>query len=371
MALRSISENSSTRLLSGSASRHSSIRRAPIRRLLRTQSLPTAQRMFLCDMASLALRFSKPLLVTTVTSGTVTFSGPAGNVATSVVPAEGGMLAFVAPQSPLLPGTNYGLTLSGLTDANGNALAQTIISFTTAGTPDGTAIPLGSGPGDGSGSNGVDTRWQKLPPLQAPRGITALAGQSLQLNGSPVEGLTLTVEDQKITTKTDGTGRFLLKSLSAGHHVLFIDGTTASKQGRVYGTYEVGVDISAGKTNVLPYTIWMTELDVAHAVRIPSPTTGVLVIGNPSLPGLQLHIPSGTAIIDHDGKVVTEVSITPIPLNQPPFPVACWRPSADLFHYPAGCSVSSRGAAILSGGAVILSQHLQFPGRDALRFLEL
>ena len=141
------------------------------------------------------------------------------------------------------------------------------------------------------------------------------------MNGFPVEGLTLTVEDQKVATKTDDTGRFLLKSLSAGHHVLFVDGRTANNRGAVYGTYEIGVDIAAGKTNVLSYTIWMTELDVAHAVRIPSPTTGPIVIENPSLPGLQLHIPSGTAIIDHGGKVVTEVSITPIPLRQPPFPL--------------------------------------------------
>ena len=66
--------------------------------------------------ALIALRFSKPLLVTTVTSGTLTLSGPAGSVSVNVVPAENGMLAFVAPQSPLLPGTNYGLTLFRLRD---------------------------------------------------------------------------------------------------------------------------------------------------------------------------------------------------------------------------------------------------------------
>jgi len=270
--------------------------------------------------AFIALRFSKPLLVTTVNSGTVTLSGPEGNVAATVVPGEAGMLAFVTPQNPLLPGTNYGLTLSGLTDVNGSALPQTVISFTTAGTPpEDTTIPLGSGGGDSSGGNGIDPQWQKLPPLQAPRGVTALAGQSLQLNGFPVDGLTLTVEDQNITTTTDGTGRFLLKALSAGHHVLYVDGTT-DKQGKIYGTYEIGVDIVSGQ-NVLPYTIWMTELDVAHETTIPSPTTGATVISNPALPGLQLHILPGTTVVNHAGKTVTQISITPIPLGQPPFPL--------------------------------------------------
>ena len=33
-----------------------------------------------------------------------------------------------------------------------------------------------------------------------------------------------------------------------------------------------------GRTNVLPYTIWMPEIDTAHAVSIPSPTTAETVI---------------------------------------------------------------------------------------------
>jgi RHS repeat-associated protein len=290
----------------------------------------------------IALRFSKPLLVTSANAGTLTLAGASGGVAASVVPAEGGMLTFVNPQAPLLPGTNYVLTVAGPTDLSGNALPQTLISFTTAGpAPNSGAIPFAFG-GNASGANGIDSRFQKLPPLEAPSGTTALAGQSLQLNGLPVEDLTLTVEDQKITTKTDGTGRFLLKSLSAGHHVLFVDGTTAGKKSTVYGTYEIGVDVKAGLTNVLSYTIWMTELDIAHAATIPSPTTSDTVIGSPLLPGLELHIPSGTVIDSHEGQVVTQISITPIPLSQPPFPL------------PAGVQVPiyftiQPGAAYLKG----------------------
>jgi RHS repeat-associated protein len=45
------------------------------------------------------------------------------------------------------------------------------------------------------------------------------------------------------------------------------------------------------------------------------------VVSNPTLPGLELHIPKGTVITDYQGKVVREVSITSVPLNQPPFPL--------------------------------------------------
>jgi RHS repeat-associated protein len=269
----------------------------------------------------IAFRFSKPLLVTTVNSTTVTLTGPSGPLVAKVVPAEDGMLVFVTPESPLLASTSYTISLSGTIDSGGNSLPQTLVTFTTAGSPEAAGIPFGPSEPNNSGTNGIDSRFQKLPPLQAPPGVTAVAGQSLRLNGLPLEDLRLTVEDQNITAETDGTGRFLLKGLSAGHHVLFVDGRPASKKDRTYGTYEIGIDITAGQTNVLTYTIWMTELDTAHAVKISSPTTNDVVVTNPTLPGLELHIPAGTVIRDHQGNVVTQITITPVPLKQPPFPL--------------------------------------------------
>jgi RHS repeat-associated protein len=270
----------------------------------------------------ISLRFSKPLLVTTVNSNSVSLIDPSGNSGLAkVIPAEGGMLGFVTPSSPLLPSTQYTLTASGLTDPSGEVMPSTSISFITAGNPENGSIPFGPDTGNSDGTGGINSRWKNLPPLEAPSGVTALAGQSLRLNGFPLEDLTLVVEEQNVTARTDDTGRFLLKGLSAGHHVLYVNGGTASRRGQVYGTYEIGVDISAGKTNVLPYTIWMTELDTADAVVIPSPTIKDLVITTPKLPGLELHIPAGTIIKDHEGQIVTQISITPVPLNQPPFPL--------------------------------------------------
>jgi hypothetical protein len=92
-----------------------------------------------------------------------------------------------------------------------------------------------------------------LPPLQAEPGVTALAGEVRRLNGRPLAGVTLRIEDK--TVQTDDTGRFLLTSIPSGHHELHIDGRTANQPGRIYGVFEVGVDLTEGETNVLTYAI--------------------------------------------------------------------------------------------------------------------
>ena len=172
---------------------------------------------------------------------------------------------------------------------------------------------------DPSYSRRTTAVWSGLAPLHALPGVTALAGQALRLNGAPLAGVTLTFGGR--SAQTDETGRFLISSLPAGTDVLSIDGRSASKPGRAYGYFEVRVDVVAGKTNVLPFKIWMTKLDQAHAVSFPSPTTKETLISTPEIPGLEVRLPAGTVIKDSDGKVVTQLSITAIPVNRPPFPL--------------------------------------------------
>ncbi|MBL8212614.1 MAG: hypothetical protein JNK87_18010 [Bryobacterales bacterium] len=52
-------------------------------------------------------------------------------------------------------------------------------------------------------------------------------------------------------------------------------------------------DVLAGRTNVLPYTIWMTTIDRGQEVTIPSPTTRDTVITHPRMKGLELRLPAG------------------------------------------------------------------------------
>jgi RHS repeat-associated protein len=265
----------------------------------------------------IAVRFSKPVLVTSVNTASMTLSSPAGPVNALVVPAEGGMLAFLLPAKPLDGGTTYSMSLSGVEDSIGHQLGETEVSFTTAGAPSSPTAGLGVLPAT-NGTNS-DVAAASLPALQAGPGVTALSGRVLQLSGAPLSHVLMQVEERK--TYTDGTGRFLLEDLKPGHHALIIDGAAAQLRNQTFGIYEAGVDIRPDQTNLLHYTIWMTALDMQHAVTIPSPTMQEIVIKTPAIPGLELHIPPNTVIRDLQGRVVTQISITAIPVNKPPFPL--------------------------------------------------
>jgi YD repeat-containing protein len=260
----------------------------------------------------IAVRFSKLLLPQSVTSRSAILQGPSGLVVTRVVAAESGRLGFVTPKSSLLPGTKYTLTLQSAIDSQGLALVEKTVSFTTAATDN-------NADNSSDAANGPSSSDPNLPSLLAPPGVTAVAGRTLRLDDSPLPNVTFTIDNQSV--RSDTTGRFLLAHVAAGHHALAIDGRTAGDGNHAYGVFEVGVDLQDGQTTVLPYKVWMTALDTAHAVKVQFPTTAEVVTTSPLLPGLEFHIPPKTVITDIDGRVATEISITPIPIKKPPFPL--------------------------------------------------
>jgi RHS repeat-associated protein len=266
--------------------------------------------------ALIALRFSRPLRMESISDQTVVLNGPFGMVEARITGAEAGMLAFITPQSPLLPGTTYLVRLSGAVDSAGTSVVFKEFTFTTAGDP--APSDVWNPTLDWMTHNSPST-WQNLPPLRAAAGVTALAGQVLKLDGTPLAHVKLQVGAQAVFS--DGTGRFLLKNLAAGHNVMMIFGDSANTPLRKYGVYEVGIEIKSGITNILSYVIWMTPLDTAHVVKIPSPTMSETVVTSPLLPGLELHLPANTVITDSHGNTVTEITITPVPLDRPPFPL--------------------------------------------------
>jgi len=165
----------------------------------------------------------------------------------------------------------------------------------------------------------ADVAERRIPDVTPPPdGVTGVAGQVLRLNGRPLEGATLSIGAQKVVT--DDNGEFLLAGVPSGRQVLVIDGETAGRGNRHYGRYEYGVKIEDGKTTMLPFVIWMSRLN-PRTVTIPSPTTDDLVVTNPQIPGMELRIPAGVVIRDAQGKIVTQISMTAIPVNQPPFPL--------------------------------------------------
>ena len=311
-----------------------------------TASLPVDGATDVPVDSRIAVRFSKPLRVETLNSETVKLTSSEATVLAKVVGAESGRLVFLTPLESLLPGTAYTVSLSNASDST-TTLTPATVSFTTAGEKKTEFQPTGDAdwvPGNDNfrgdwRSKRESSPAENQPPLQAGPNETALSGLVLTLLGQPLAGVTIRVDGH--STQTDNTGRFLLSSLSSGRRVMIIDGRSANRPGRTYGIFKVGVEITSNKTNVLPYTIWMPRLDMAHSVSITSPTTGEVVITNPLIPGLELRLPAGTAIRDIDGNPVTQISITPVPTDRPPFPLP------NGFHVPVFASIQPGGASLI------------------------
>jgi RHS repeat-associated protein len=269
----------------------------------------------------IALRFAQPVDVRSVAVDMMAIGeASATPVPVTVVTAGEGLLTFVAPHRPLAPATDYRIALRGVRTSRGDAVPPFSSVFRTADVAQ-TPEPTDTDHAATGQGRGLDSPWRKLPHLKAPSGVTALAGQVLLLNGEPLQGVTLEIGRHR--ARTDRTGRFLmaLGAAASGWEEMLIDGTTANTTGRTYGIFEVAVQIVGKETAPLPYTIWMPTIDTANVVRISSPTASETVITTPRIPGLELHLPANTVVTDHDGRVVREISITPIPVAQPPFPL--------------------------------------------------
>lgn len=163
----------------------------------------------------IAVRISKPLGSETINTRTVTLASEDGPVDAAVVPTEGGRLVFVSPRTPLRAGMTHTLSLIGVSDRAGLPFVSAPVTFVTRpearGTPD--SADAESWTPDATHPNGwksgrPDSPWSAMPPLQAPPGVTALAGQVLRLDGQPLPNVTLTIEGH--TARSDRTGRFLV-----------------------------------------------------------------------------------------------------------------------------------------------------------------
>jgi RHS repeat-associated protein len=248
-----------------------------------------------------------------------------GTMPARVVRLEGGRLWAIVPTATLEGGVSYRVSLTGLRDRAGRDLPATRTYFTTAADVQPTAthpseddetwVPR---PGRWR-TDRPASPWAQLPLLEAADGVTALSGRVLLLNGSPLRGVTVRMGER--LTETDATGRFLLREVPAGQGQLIIDGRSASRPGRRFGVFVLRVTAAEGLTTKLGFTSWMPRLDERGAVNIPSPTSVEMIITTPAIPGLELHVPAGTVVRDHEGNIVREVSITAIPVDRPPFPL--------------------------------------------------
>lgn len=204
---------------------------------------------------------------------------------------------------------------------------------------------------DARNLDGVDWRTRNEPAptraraLQFPVGVTGVVGRVLDTNGKPLAKVT--VSGRGRSTVTDADGRFALAGVPGGHLSLRVDGRTGGTQGRRYGVFDIGVKVTKGEVLVLPYTIFLPRVDTAHTVSVPSPTNRDIVLTTPAIPGLEVHIPKGTVVRDADGKVAHELSLTPIPVDRPPFPLPPTRVPVYFSVQPGGGVLFPEGARII------------------------
>jgi RHS repeat-associated protein len=189
--------------------------------------------------------------------------------------------------------------------------------------------------------------WSRAARLQGAPGATAVSGQVLAQDGLPIAGVRVGLEGTDIEARTDEAGRFLLSGrVPSGRQVLVVEGERAPRHVR-YGTYSVGMNIVASKTNMLAYTIWLTPLDRSGDMHITSPTSKEVRLTTSQVPGLEVRIPAGSVITNRTGRVVHELNLTAIPVDRPPFPLPGFVEVPVYFTVQPGGGWLSKGAQII------------------------
>ncbi|OLR92374.1 hypothetical protein BJP25_20000 [Actinokineospora bangkokensis] len=217
--------------------------------------------------------------------------------------------------------------------------------------------------GNLSGADWLTRRGAQAPvrDLSAPQGVTAISGHVLGLDGKPLLGIPVRVD--QVRTTTDAQGRFLLAGVRANATTIVVDGYAADTGKTRYGTFRIHARVVAGQTTPLDATVWLPKLDMAHTVKLAAPTTGDTVLSTPAIPGLEVRIPAGTVVRDLDGKVVTELGITAIPLDRPPYPL----PRNGIV--PTYFTVQPGGATIFPQGAsVVYPNYTKLPAGTTVDF---
>jgi len=326
----------------------------------------------------IAVRFNKAVQLKSINTSTISIVGPAGAISGQVVGAGNGMLAFFTPSADLIPDTNYTVFLKGISDANNNELPLTVWQFSThrfltttslqnqnkpisvdlnkSSQPVPTHLPMAVSSNINSVTNTVINQNLNLKPesasetedwipgeynrtgqwrilgktgdpafnilniadLNASSGVTAVSGHIERFHGRPLSGVTVSIGTHSATT--DNQGRFLISGLTSGIQQMQVDGTEVVSSGRHYTKHYIEVDVKDGVTTTLANPIYLPRVDPAQEITISSPADHEIVLTHPSIPGLEVHIPKGAVLREYDGKIVTKVSITPIPIDRAPYP---------------------------------------------------
>ncbi len=246
----------------------------------------------------------------------LTVSTPPTGITASFSPSQfvaPGASAFVnlAPGSTVAPGA-YNFTVTGQAQVDGRTLTRM------------TAFTL-----------------EVLAP-----NTTAITGRVLTAEAvpQPIPGVTVTLGSA--FTLTDAGGNFVLLAPPAGANMLLVDGRTASTPTVQYPPVEVNIAVNASGPTRVPFIVYLPKLDTANPVTLPLNaggfTTQEVKASTPMIPGLVVTIPTGTRIIGPDGTPVSQITITPVPVDRTPMPFPPGVSPPFLFTIQPGGAVPSQ-----------------------------
>ncbi|PWW67116.1 RHS repeat-associated protein [Actinokineospora spheciospongiae] len=182
--------------------------------------------------------------------------------------------------------------------------------------------------------------------LVADKGVTAVSGHVRGLDGTPLGGIPVRVDN--VRTTTDAQGRFLVRGVRANATTVIVDGLAAKTEPARYGTFRIRAKVVEGATTALDATVWLPRLDTKHTQKLDAPTARDTVLSTPDIPGLEVRIPAGSVVRDMDGNVVRELGITAIPLDRSPYPLP--RNGIVPVYFtvqPGGASIFPQGASVV------------------------
>ncbi|WLQ45627.1 RHS repeat-associated core domain-containing protein (plasmid) [Streptomyces laculatispora] len=255
--------------------------------------------------------------------------------ALSTLPEDGTYTLTINPDSMKTGTFNLGLTLPAAAPSKSTATpgpksndaVKTASTKHTKTSDTPAVVPTGAdawqpGAANLKGRDWVTGRGEgpKAPArLRAPPGKTALTGRVLKLDGKPLAKVTVRIGPKH--ARTDAQGRFLLTGINDDAKTLVVDGASANTKKRQYGRFDIRIHPKAGQSTDLGFSVWLTPLDTKHTVSFAAPAKKNITLTTPQIPGLEVRIPKGSVVRDENGKTVTELGITAIPIDRPPFPL--------------------------------------------------
>ena len=375
-------------------------------------STPDANARNISVDQALSLKFSTPMDPASLTSSTLVLMGATGPVKANVQIDQNGQGVTVTPAQQLMPDAAYALYVYGAKAASGKAMPMVSLSFRTKtldGSPSVFADASGLHQLTSGGSYGAmagvsttadhvllpankasfikDGQWfpgqdnsnghwrigKPLPAMPAigdlhqpiPDGATAVYGQILQVDDQPISNVEVSIGSK--VTHTDTNGLFVLSDVPAGRQQLFVDGASVGYNQYSYGQLLIGVDVKAHKVSAMDQQIFLPKISARDRIHIASPTTQEVVLSHPDVPGLEVRIPAGTVIRDFKGRIVSDISMVPTPLDRAPYPVPQNFPSYFTLQ-PGGATIIGTTPEAAKGVQVVYPNYMHAAAGSKMNF---